>query len=112
VSRYYFDFREGGEVHLDSDGLELASAEIACAEATRSLADMARDAVRAEGTRRHQMSIEVRDDNGVVSQMSFTFNANRSPRTGGSMQYQRKIYQSENGDSWWLCRDDRTSRPA
>ena len=21
-------------------------------------------------------------------------------------QYQRRIYQSESGDSWWLCRDE------
>ncbi|CUU18009.1 hypothetical protein CDS [Bradyrhizobium sp.] len=46
-------------------------------EAARSLADMARDAVRTPGDGSHQMSIEVRDDGGPVLQLKFTFEVER-----------------------------------
>ena len=47
-------------------------------EAARSLADMARDAVRkSQDTMGRQMAIEVRDDNGPVLQVKFTFEIDR-----------------------------------
>lgn len=43
---YYFDIREGDEIFSDEEGLELSTVEKVQEEAARSLADMARDAVR------------------------------------------------------------------
>lgn len=52
------------------EGLELSTIEKAQEEAFRSLADMARDAVRTqENGHSHLMAIEVRDESGPV----FTF---------------------------------------
>ena len=45
MARYYFDLREGDD-RPDDEGLDLPSIERAQQEAARSLADMARDAVR------------------------------------------------------------------
>ena len=77
--RYYFDMREGDSIATDEDGLELASIEAVQEEAARSLADMARDAVRKRNDGAgHQMSIDVRDDTGPVLQVKFTFEINRN----------------------------------
>jgi hypothetical protein len=78
MARYYFDIREGDELAPDEEGLELSSIERVQEEAARSLADMARDAVRKnhDGAG-NQMAIEVRDDNGPVLQVKFTFEINR-----------------------------------
>ncbi|CUU18640.1 hypothetical protein CDS [Bradyrhizobium sp.] len=46
-------------------------------EAARSLADMARDAVRALGGDSQKLSIEVRDESGPVLQLKFTFAVER-----------------------------------
>lgn len=59
MRRYYFDLREGDEIFPDEEGLELSTIEKVQEEAARSMADMARDAVRAGGGSR-QLSIEVR----------------------------------------------------
>jgi hypothetical protein len=106
VPRYYFDIREREKFHPDEEGRELSSIETACDEAARSLADMAREAVRSEqkNSSDQQLSIEVRDGDGIVLEAKFTFEVIRRRRAVGS-QHQRKIYQNENGDSWWLCRD-------
>jgi uncharacterized protein DUF6894 len=78
MRRYYFDLREGDDLAADDEGLELPSIERVQEEAARSLADMARDAVRKnhDGAG-HRMSIEVRDDGGPVLQVKFTFEINR-----------------------------------
>lgn len=78
MPRYYFDLREGDELAIDDEGLELSTIEAVQAEAARSLADMARDAVRKDrDCAGHHMAIEVRDDNGPVLQVRFTFEMNR-----------------------------------
>jgi hypothetical protein len=46
MPRYYFDIREGEHIAPDDEGLELPSIERVQEEATRSPADVARDAVR------------------------------------------------------------------
>ena len=47
-------------------------------EATRALADMARDALRKEPDGDgHHMAIDVRDDEGLVLQVKFTFAVER-----------------------------------
>ncbi|MET4033060.1 hypothetical protein ABIB94_009091 [Bradyrhizobium sp. JR7.2] len=77
MRRYYFDIREGDEIFLDEEGLELSTIEKVQEEAARSLADMARDAVRTLGGNSQQISIEVRDDGGPVLQLKFTFEVER-----------------------------------
>jgi hypothetical protein len=74
MSRYYFDMREGDEIAPDEEGMDLRTIEAVQEEAARTLADMARDAIRGhrDGAD-HQMSIEVRDEAGPVMQVKFTF---------------------------------------
>ena len=77
MRRYYFDIREGDEIFSDEEGLELSTIEKVQEEAARSLADMARDAVRTLGGDSQQLSIEVRDDSGPVLHLKFTFAVER-----------------------------------
>jgi hypothetical protein len=78
MRRYYFDIREGDEIIPDEEGLELSTIEKVQEEAARSLADMARDAIRARGDGVPQeIAIEVRDDSGPVLQVKFTFEVDR-----------------------------------
>jgi hypothetical protein len=78
MPRYYFDIREGEDIAPDDEGLELPSIEQVQEEAARSLADLARDAVRKNhDSAGHQMAIEVRDDDGPVLQVKFTFEIDR-----------------------------------
>jgi hypothetical protein len=71
--RYYFDVRERDHISPDDEGMELASLEAVQTEAARALTEMARDRVRnrVDGAG-HQMTIEVRDDDGPVLQVDFT----------------------------------------
>jgi hypothetical protein len=75
MPRYYFDMREGDEIVPDNEGMELDALETVQEEAARSLADMARDAIRKRNCARHphQMAIDVRDDSGPLLQVTFTF---------------------------------------
>jgi hypothetical protein len=78
MKRYYFDIRDGDQIIPDEEGLELSTLEKVQEEAARSLADMARDAVRGQlhGTAQ-RIAIEVRDDTGPVLQVRFTFEVDR-----------------------------------
>ncbi|MBR0915444.1 DUF6894 family protein [Bradyrhizobium japonicum] len=74
MPRYYFDLLDDELVALDEEGLQLADLRKVQAEAAKSLADMARDAVETYAPgRRHQMAIEVRDETGPVMRVSFSF---------------------------------------
>ena len=76
-ARFYFDLREGANIIPDEKGLELPSILRVQEEAARSLADMARDAIqRAPGGTGHAIAIEVRDENGPIMQVQFTFGVN------------------------------------
>ena len=78
MKRFYFDIREGDEIIPDEEGLELSIIEKVQEEAARSLADMARDAIRAQGDEvPREIAIEVRDDSGPVLQAKFTFEVDR-----------------------------------
>jgi hypothetical protein len=69
----------------DDEGFELPTLQRVQEEAARSLADMARDAVIARnGNASQEMAIEVRDDNGPVFRVSFTFKQ-MNPRTGHAL---------------------------
>ena len=75
MKRYYFDLRDGNAVARDEEGVELPDIEAAQEEAARSLADMARDAIRSrtQHARGRHMAIQVRDDTGPVLQATFLF---------------------------------------
>jgi hypothetical protein len=79
MPRYYFDICDGDEIAPDEEGLELPTIEAAWAEAARSLADLAQDAIpiRANQGPRHQMTIEVRDDDGPVLAVKVLFEGPR-----------------------------------
>ena len=73
MPRYYFDMRVGDDIAPDEEGMELRTPQAVQEEAARTLADMARDAMRGRPDGAHQMSIEIRDDAGPVMQVKFTF---------------------------------------
>ena len=77
MTRYYFDLMDSDGIITDDEGMELPSMQRVQEEAARSLAGMARDAVvRLDGKATH-MAIEVRDANGPVLQLRFTFEIDR-----------------------------------
>ena len=75
MRRYFFDFRDGGSVVLDDEGVELATLQSVQAEAARALADLARDALwgHARYALAHRMEVQVRDDLGTVLRAKLTF---------------------------------------
>ena len=75
MPRYYFDLRDESGLALDEEGLELTSPRAVQAEAAKSLADMARDAMLSAlpAGGRQTMAIEVRDDGGPLMQVTFSF---------------------------------------
>jgi len=78
MARYYFDLRDGDGLAPDDEGLELSCFARVQEEAARSLADMARDTIRNDHNGAdHSMAIEVRDDNGPLLQVKFSFEINR-----------------------------------
>jgi uncharacterized protein DUF6894 len=58
MPRYYFDTRDGAEFVRDEIGIELDGVEAARDEATRGLADFARDAL--PGSIRRELAVECR----------------------------------------------------
>ena len=70
MPRYYFDIVDGQGLVPDDEGIEMADQRSAEIEASKSLTGMARD-ISPIG--RHQMSIEVRTDEGPLFQASFIF---------------------------------------
>jgi len=73
MPRYYFDLHHDDGYSIDEEGFELSGLPSVQAEAAKALADMARDAVAAEGVSRRNMAIEVRGDSGPVMQVRFSF---------------------------------------
>jgi hypothetical protein len=82
MPRYYFDMRDGDELAVDEEGPVLSDLRAVQAEAAKSLADMARDAVHSSFTvcGKHHMAIEVRDGVGPVMQVRFTFELEKLKR--------------------------------
>ncbi|RXG89237.1 DUF6894 family protein [Bradyrhizobium zhanjiangense] len=75
MPRYFFDLRDENELIRDEEGLELSGFPAVQAEAAKSLADMARDAVptsRLPAPGKRHMAIEVRDGSSPVLQVKFT----------------------------------------
>jgi hypothetical protein len=75
MPRYYFDLRDEQGLAHDEEGLELASARAVQAEAAKSVADMARDAILGLPSTggKQTMAIDVRDAHGPVMQVTFSF---------------------------------------
>ena len=59
MPKYFFDTRDGDDLIRDELGLELDGIEDARDEATRGIADLARDAL--PGAIRRELSVQVRD---------------------------------------------------
>jgi hypothetical protein len=76
MRRYYFDFRDGDKLQADYEGRDLSSFEAVQEEATMTLAEMALDAMAKRGAD-HRMSIEIRDDRGVVLKVNCSFEIER-----------------------------------
>ena len=70
---YYFDFREGDELVVDEEGMELIGIGAAQNEAARSLAGIAWGAMRSDGAQAQEMAVEVRDVHGPVMEVKFEF---------------------------------------
>jgi hypothetical protein len=79
MPRYHFDLRDGDDLVVDEEGMDLRDMEAVQEEAARSLADMARDEVRRTAGKAggRCMAIEVRDAAGPVLQVKFTFAIDR-----------------------------------
>ena len=78
MPRYYFDLLDENAMAIDKEGIELPHIRAAQAEAAKSLADMARDAIHTSASsKRHHMAIEVRDAGGPIMQVRFTFEIQR-----------------------------------
>jgi hypothetical protein len=60
MPRYYFDHRDGDTIISDDEGLEFDGVEAVRNEATKALADAAKDAL--PGAVRREIVIEVRDE--------------------------------------------------
>ena len=69
TTRYYFDIRDGAELHADGEGLELPCQRAAEMEAARTLAGLARDL--ATLNRQRNMAIEVRTGAGSIFTAAF-----------------------------------------
>ena len=75
---YYFDLHDSTGFYVDEEGMEFRDVGAAQQEAAHALADMARDAVRANtGELTERMSVEVRDDAGPVLHVKFFFEIER-----------------------------------
>ena len=75
MARYYFDLRDGNEVAVDEEGIELRDLEAVQLEAARSLVEMVEQAAwtRTEAIVGNRLAIEVRDGSGPLLAALFTF---------------------------------------
>jgi hypothetical protein len=74
MAHYYFDLRDGGELIIDEEGLELPDATAVQREAALALSGFARDSVESfNGAQSHHMAIAVRDEHGPVMEVKFSF---------------------------------------
>lgn len=62
MTRFFFDHRDGDQVSVDDEGVELASPDKARHQAKVTLGEIAKDALPKEGDR--ELGINVRDQDG------------------------------------------------
>ncbi|WP_439399397.1 DUF6894 family protein [Bradyrhizobium sp. PMVTL-01] len=81
MPRYYFHLRKGNQVAHDEEGMDLREMEAVQNEAAHALSDLARDAIREASALgvACNLTIEVRDENGLVMQVRFQFAIKRTP---------------------------------
>jgi hypothetical protein len=77
VAIYYFDFRDGEELVIDEEGLELRDLVAVQNEAARALAGLAWDEMRVDRSKGKGITIEVRDVYGPVMEVKFAFEIKR-----------------------------------
>jgi hypothetical protein len=78
MPRYYFDLLDGEDLVKDEEGMDLPNISSAQIEATEFLTDMVADiATRQSNPLGYPMSIEVRDSEGPLFVLSFTFSSHR-----------------------------------
>jgi hypothetical protein len=80
MRRYFFDLHDEGGVVTDDEGIQLSTLEAVQDEAAHALADFARDEARrfnADAGVVRQLEIEVRDDDGAVMNVKFSFEIKR-----------------------------------
>lgn len=71
MARYYFDLIDQGGLVVDDEGLEFSDMEGVEREATRAMADAARESFDRP-VELGEATIEVRDDSGPVMRVHFT----------------------------------------
>ncbi|WP_322596959.1 DUF6894 family protein [Bradyrhizobium sp. SEMIA] len=108
MKRYYFDLKDGNDLSHDEEGIELPDVLSAQQEAAQSLADMARDAIRSDGTG-HQMAIEVRDANGPVLQVKYVLEIGESAMDNKESEYRRHAAEAQKMADCARNDDDRAS---
>jgi hypothetical protein len=74
MAQYFFDIIAGGKLSPDEEGMILPNMEAARREATRSLADLARDIIRTEYPPGFGLTISVRNCEGPVFETAFQWN--------------------------------------
>jgi hypothetical protein len=72
MTRYFFDVLANGKLAPDEEGMILPNIDAARTEASRALADLARDTLRSEGSPR--IGIEVRTADGPAFEAAFLWN--------------------------------------
>ena len=77
MPRYYFDIRDGDDVAIDEEGLDLPAIEAAETEAARSLADIAAE-LRRQKAECQRLTIEVRAGDAPLFKATLAFEAART----------------------------------
>lgn len=70
---YFFDTRDNDNFIEDDHGIEFPNLEAVKREAARALAEIARDVL--PGSMKHNLAVEVRDEQGPVLKALMTFEA-------------------------------------
>lgn len=79
MPRYYFDLMDADGLVMDDEGREMEDLHAVQIEAARSLVDMARDSLmETTAPSVEQLSIRVRDDEGLVLNLGFKFEVERT----------------------------------
>jgi hypothetical protein len=74
MARYYFDLRDGDQLAVDEEGMELPIMQAVQVEAARSWSiSQTRDLDQSRHHPGHRMAIEVRNESGAVLQAKFIF---------------------------------------
>jgi hypothetical protein len=80
MRRYFFDLHDENGVVADDEGIQLSTLEAVQDEAAHALADFVRDEARRsilDFSLARQLEIQVRDDDGAVMNVKFSFEIKR-----------------------------------